>query len=247
MLTGTDLYRDIRNSALAARAMEVADRLVTLQPAGIDALPKPFRPKAVSIIQSAPRFAPKAGRTKRSWRICVLGHLRYEKDPMRAAYAVRKIDAQFDLRVVQAGGILQARYERIVAREMEINSRYQYVGALGRPAALRLLASSDLLVQSSRMEGGANAICEAIAAGVPVLASRISGNVGILGSRYPGLYRVADTSDLQRLLESAIRFPAFYRQLGAATEQLRPLVEEGRERNAWHAILAPSVGVHHEP
>ncbi len=235
VLTGTDLYRDIRRSALALRAMEAADRLVTLQPAGICELPRPLRSKAVAVIQSAP--AARRTRKHQGFTVCVLGHLRFEKDPMRVAYALRCIDPEVEMRVVQAGQILTPRYEMMVRREMEMNPRYRYVGALNRRDALRLLANSDLLVQSSRMEGGANAVSEAIACGVPVIASRISGNIGMLGASYPGYYRAGDTNALTKLLVRAMRSSAFYETLRRSTEMVKPLVTEKRERDAWCNIL----------
>lgn len=235
VLTGTDLYRDIASSKLAVRALEAADQLVTLQSDGIRALPHRFRSKAVAVIQSAQPC--RRTRVTHPLTICVLGHLRYEKDPMRAAYAIRKIDPAIDVRVVQAGQILAPRFALIVQREMQRNPRYHYAGALDRTAALQLLARSDVLVQSSRMEGGANTICEAIACGVPVIASCISGNIGILGQTYPGLYSVGDTEALQTMIERILRSPAFYSTLQRATDSLKPLVTLERERSAWRKVL----------
>lgn len=236
VLTGTDVYRDIRRSRLAVRAMQAADVLVTLQPEAIRELPPQLRRKARAIVQSAPRRR----RTRRSGttlRICVLGHLRPEKDPMRAAYALRTVDPQLRVEVVHAGGILSPRYERLVESEMRRNPRYRYVGELPRGKALALLAGSDLLVQSSRMEGGANTVCEAIACGTPVLASRIPGNTGILGRRYPGLYELADTRALARLIERAATSAAYRARLERACRSLAPLVSPLAERRAWAHVL----------
>ncbi len=217
--------------------MEVADTLVTLQPAGISELPKPQRAKATAIIQSAVPVARRKDGTGGPFTICVLGNLRYVKDPMRAAYAVRTLPRDLNVRVLQAGSTLEKRYQDATARESGKNSRYDFRGALSRAAARRLLARSDILVQSSRMEGGANAICEAIAAGVPVIASRIPGNVGILGKRYPGLYPVANTHSLAALLHRAATSPVYYAKLQAACNALKPLVSEERERQLWQRVL----------
>ena len=239
VLTGTDLYRDIAASALAVRALEVADRLVTLQPDGIRQLPKRLRAKATAVIQSAaPCKRTRRPHGKRPFVVCVLGHLRHEKDPMRAAYAVRRFDPDLDVRVVHAGRPLTPQYERLARDEMQRNARYTYLGALDRAAARETLARSDVLVQSSRMEGGANAVCEAIACGVPVIGSRISGNTGILGRKYPGLYAAGDTRALRALLERAARSAEFYDRLQRATEDLLPLVAPERERALWNAILS---------
>ena len=237
VLTGTDVYRDIGRSAAALRAMRAADVLVTLQPDALLRLPAGLHRKARAVIQSAPPH-PHASRRGSVFRVCVLGHLRAEKDPMRAASAAHMLDPRVKIEIVHAGALLEPKYANVIGIEMRRNPRYRYVGELPRSRALRLLASSDLLVQSSRIEGGANTICEALACGTPVIASRISGNVGILGARYPGLYDVGDTRALARLLERAATSRAFYARLKAACAELRALVDPVRERRAWESLLA---------
>lgn len=237
VLTGTDVYRDIRTSRLAQRAMEVADIVVTLQPEAIRELPVRLREKARAIVQSAPRKRHAARRDDGVLRVCVIGHLRAEKDPMRSAYAVRKIDPRIAIEVLHAGGILAPRYSKAVRDEMRCNVRYRYLGEIPRSQALNLLARCDVLVQSSRMEGGANTVCEALACGTPVLASRIPGNTGLLGRDYPGLYKVADTAALARLLERAATGAAFRKSLARRCEKLRPLTDPKRELEAWRKLL----------
>lgn len=237
VLTGTDLYRDIRKSALSRRSLEIADTLVTLQPAGLSKVPKGLRLKATAIIQSAVPIVRQKTSARGPFTICVLGHLRREKDPMRAAYAVRSLPRNLNVQVVQAGRILDKSFEAATGRESGKNPRYDFRGALSQAAARRLLARSDVLVQSSRIEGGANAICEAIASGVPVIASRISGNVGILGRNYPGLYPVGNTKALAALLHRAATSCAYYAKLERACEALKALVSEERERRLWNDVL----------
>ncbi len=156
---------------------------------------------------------------------------------MRAAYALREVDPQLAIEVTHAGGILAPSYEHATRDEMKRNPRYRYVGELPRGKALALLARSDLLVQSSRMEGGANTVCEALACGTPVLASRIPGNTGILGRRYPGLYDAGDSDGLARLIELAATSRIFYRRLRTVCERLAPLVDPKREARAWREFL----------
>jgi glycosyltransferase involved in cell wall biosynthesis len=63
---------------------------------------------------------------------------------------------------------------------MAANPRYRWLGELPRWQALRVLARSHVLVLSSLTEGGANVISEALALGVPIVASRIAGSMGLL-------------------------------------------------------------------
>jgi putative glycosyltransferase (TIGR04348 family) len=247
VLTGTDVYRDIRRSRIAVRAMEAADVLVTLQPEAIRELPARLRYKARAIVQSAPNKRHARRRRDGTLNICVLGHLRAEKDPMRAAYAVRSLSGSARAQVVHAGGILAPRFKAAVEREMRVNPRYTYRGEVSQAQALAMLASSDALVQSSRIEGGANTVCEAIACGTPVLASRISGNIGILGRDYPGFYPLGDTRALAGLIERAASDPDFYARLQRACERLRPLVDPKRELRAWEKVLHARRRIHPLP
>ena len=72
---------------------------------------------------------------------------------------------------------------------MARDPRYRWTGALPHGLTRCAIRNAHLLVHPSLMEGGANVIVEAITAGTPVIASRVSGNVGMLGRNYPGLFR----------------------------------------------------------
>src|SRR5882672_9026808 len=87
VLTGTDLYRDIRTDRNAKASLALADRLVVLQDMGRLELPTRFRRKTRVIYQSA-EVSPSPEPPSRRFRVAVIGHLREEKDPFRAALAL---------------------------------------------------------------------------------------------------------------------------------------------------------------
>ena len=78
---------------------------------------------------------------------------------------------------------------------------------------------------------------EAIVASVPVIASRIPGTVGILGTNYPGYFDVGDTRELTRLLIRAESEPDFLALLKSRVDRLVKLFEPAREQKAWKALL----------
>jgi putative glycosyltransferase (TIGR04348 family) len=236
-LTGTDLYRDIRTHSAARRALELADRLVLLQPCGLEELPPRFRPKARVIYQSARPVQAPPRTAGRFFNVCVLGHLRRVKDPFRTALALVLLPAESRIRVTHAGRALEAGYAARARRLERRESRYRWLGEVPRWWARRILARSDLLVLSSRMEGGANVISEAVVSGVPVLASRISGSVGLLGARYPGFFPVGDTQALARLLRRAETDAPFYEDLSNWCARLAPLFDPAREQSTWQQLL----------
>lgn len=236
-LTGTDLYGDIRASAEARRSLELADRLVVLQPRGLLELPAPLRDKTSVIRQSATRAAGRFTPRKDAFEVCVLAHLRRVKDPFRAAAAARLLPRSSRIRILHLGAPLERGMEKRARAEDARNPRYRWMGCIPRWKALRVLARCRLLLVTSHLEGGANVVSEALAASVPVLSSRIDGSVGLLGGGYPGYFSVGGTRALARLLERAEAEPAFYAALRGWCERLRPLVDPARERRSWRELL----------
>lgn len=236
-LTGTDLYRDIRTSPEARQSLGLAARLAVLQEEGLRELSPFLRSKTGVVYQSADvtlSHAPDASR----FRVAVIGHLRSEKDPFRAVMALRRIERSVPVEVVQVGGALDREMRERARGWRKIERRYRWLGSVEHRAAMRLLASSHVLVVSSVMEGGANVICEAARIGVPVLASRIPGNVGMLGRDYPGYFPLFDDKALARLIERCRTDASFYRKLRGALLRRRALFAPGSERAALKRLLA---------
>jgi putative glycosyltransferase (TIGR04348 family) len=236
-LTGTDLYHDIHRRAAAARSLELASRLIVLQAHGIEELPPEHRHKARVIYQSvaAPRRRPAP--LANVFEVCVLGHLRSVKDPFRAAVAARLLPEASRVCITQVGAALSESMRRQAERLQRTNPRYRWLGELPRRRAIELLARSRLMVLSSHMEGGANVVGEAIAAGVPVLSSRIGGTIGILGDDYPGYFPVGDTRALAGLLRLAEADPRFLERLRRWCASRAYLLDPQRERRSWRQLL----------
>jgi putative glycosyltransferase (TIGR04348 family) len=240
-LTGTDLYRDIRTSRRAQKSLELADRLVLLQPEGINELPRHLRRKARVIFQSAEPVGGRPPAHTNPFNVVVLGHLRHEKDPFRTALALRLLPEERHIRVRHLGQALSPAMDKQARRLMARDPRYRWLGEVSRGSARRRLARSHLLVLSSRMEGGANVISEAIVERVPVLASHISGSIGLLGKGYPGYYPVGDSAALADQLRRAANDPKFYQHLKQWCTDLKGLFAPARERAAWRSLLAELV------
>lgn len=237
-LTGTDLYGDIHVDAQAQQALELATRFVLLQPHGIGELPVHLRDRVRVIFQSVKRPAGVFRPKKNAFDICVLGHMRAVKDPFRTAEAVRLLPSNSRIQVLHVGGALSGDMAQRAQREERDNARYRWLGEMPRWKALRVLARSRLLVLTSIMEGGANAICEALACAVPVLSTRISGSLGMLGLDYPGYFPVGDVPALAALLQRVEQDADFYEDLRTRCLDLRGLVEPESERRSWQKLLA---------
>ena len=236
VLTGTDLYRDINHDQDAQRSLQMAQRLVVLQEKGLQALPRRLRAKTRVIYQSAQVKAKVAPRGK-VFRVCVLGHLREEKDPFRAALALKHIAPAEKIELVHLGKAMSPEMAAQAASLMAEEPRYRWLDVMPHWRALAWLARSQLMVMSSRMEGGANAIAEAACIGVPVLASAIPGNIGMLGADYPGYYPVADDKALAKLLIKAMRHQAYYQSLKRGIAARRHLFRPQHEQASLLRLL----------
>ncbi len=238
LLAGTDLYTDGPENRSVAESMRWATRLVVLQPLARRTVPRSLHRKVRVIRQSAMRPAGPARKRSGIFEVCVVGHLRSVKDPFRTAYAARRLPRSSRIQVVHVGGALSADMERRARWESQQNSRYRWMGSQPKKTALRILARSRVLVVPSRSEGGANVISEAIVCGVPVIASRIDGSVGLLGRDYPAYFPVGDTASLAGLLERVEQDGHFLADLKRRCRELRPAFRPSAERAAWRALLA---------
>ena len=237
VLTGTDLYRDIHLDEDSRESLQLATRLVVLQRKGLDELDSALHGKTRVIYQSAPARPGRPGDRRRQFTVTAVGHMRPEKDPFRTAMAVRSLPRASRIQVVHIGAAFGDSFLRRAEREAERNPRYRWLGDLPHWKTRQLLADSHLTSITSRMEGSSNVLCEALASGVPVAASRISGLMGTLGDDYPGYYELGDTAGLKRLLLRAENDPAFYEGLARHCAEVAPLVNPEHEILAWRQLI----------
>jgi putative glycosyltransferase (TIGR04348 family) len=226
VLTGTDLYRDIHEDDTARASLARATRLVVLQPRGLDELPAALRAKAHVIYQSAPRL--RAARPRAPLDVAMIGHLRAEKDPQTFMDAARLVQAP-GVRLLHIGAALDPALGQRARATQDATQAYRWLGALPHMATRRRLRRCHAMVIASRMEGGANVIIEAVTSGVPVLASRIAGNVGMLGDDYAGYFAPGDAAALAALIDRSARDVGFVlrlrRQCAARARLFAPAAE----------------------
>jgi putative glycosyltransferase (TIGR04348 family) len=238
-LSGTDIYQYLtEDPSPTLRSMLLADRLVALNSLAWRVVPKKFRAKLHVIFQSVPKSRQPRHPGQRNIDISVIGHLRDVKDPLRAAAAAQLLPAMSRIRIVHVGRAYDADWAAKAKAEMATNPRYVWRDDVPRAVVKSLLRRSHAMVLSSLSEGGANVISEAVVAGVPILASRIDGNVGLLGADYPGYFPVGNTEVLTRLLQRVETDQRFVATLDRAIARRAPLFRPEREIAAWRRLLA---------
>lgn len=228
VLTGTDLYRDLAISAEARQSLDLATRLVVLNELGPRRLPPQVRDKAEVILQSA-RPLPAARKAAQRLDIAVVGHLREEKNPRLVWSLLRRLPADLPLRIRHVGEALDPELGR-QARVATRDPRYLWLGGLSRARAREVIRRSHLLLHPSSMEGGAQAVIEAVTSHTAVIASGIDGNAGLLGEDYEGLFTENDVDAAGALVLRAARQPGFLERLRRRCERRAPLFGPARER-----------------
>ncbi len=244
VLTGTDLYQDIQADAAAQRSLELAQRLVVLQERGVEALPARHRAKARVVYQSAPALPPLA-RPDDLLRAVMVGHLRQAKTPQTLFEAARLLRERPDIRITHIG---DASVEAALGEQAQATAdacpAYRWLGGVPHDQTVRHIREAHVLVHTSALEGGAHVILEAVRCGTPVLASRVPGNVGMLGPDYAGYFPHGDAAALARLLlacrqgqQAENPRDRLLEHLGAQCALRAPLFDAGAERQALLNLL----------
>ncbi len=243
VLTGTDLYRDIRGDAAAQRSLRQASHLVVLQGQGLEELGPALRAKCRVIYQSAPRL--RAGALpRRVLRVVQVAHLRDEKDPATFMRAARWLKDRADIHFEHIGDALDADLGAAARRTQQECPHYRWLGALPRGVTRRHIQRAHLLVSTSTMEGGAHVILEAAQSATAVLASRVAGNVGMLGPCHTGYFDLGDDSALAALIAQARDDAAFLATLREQTLERAPLFEPAEEKRRLLDLIQTALENH---
>ena len=239
VLTGTDLYRDIVHDANAQASLRSADRLVVLNELGGRSVPASLQPKVQVILQSCAARQTQS-KTVRHLRALMVGHLRAEKSPQTYFDAVRRLAHRGDILFDHVGAALEPELGVQASSLMSTCPHYRWLGPLPHESARRRIQAAHVVVHPSRMEGGAHVIIEAVRSGTPVLASRIDGNVGLLGELYEGYFPLDDDGALATLLQRLRDDPAMLVRLRQQCEARATLFDPARERKS---LLDLSAGL----
>ena len=107
---------------------------------------------------------------------------------------------------------LQALADAVQAALRDV-TRLRWLGPRPHAQTRQRIQRAHVLINSSVMEGGAHVVMEAVQSGTAVVASRIDGNVGLLGAAHEGLFAPGDDAQLVGLIERTRDDAAFLARL----------------------------------
>jgi putative glycosyltransferase (TIGR04348 family) len=236
-LTGTDLYRDIHTDTQAQASLDAAGQLIVLQELGIQSLPKQHHHKTSVVFQSTSsrQILPK---TNKHLNAVMVGHLRDEKMPQTLFEAAHLLQDTPHIRITHIGAGLDEELAQIAINTEALCAGYTWARGLKHAQTRQRIQRAHVLVHTSKMEGGAHVIMEAVCSGTPVLASRMDGNVGMLGAGYDGYFPVGDAQALAALLRRCKNEAAYLDHLSSQCALRAPLFSPLSEQQALLRIVA---------
>ncbi len=239
-LTGTDLYRDILIDTQAQASLDASGHLIVLQELGIQSLPKQHHAKTQVIFQSTSSRKTLI-KTDKHLNAVMVGHLRDEKMPQTLFEAARILKDEPKIRITHIGAGLDEKLAQDAINTEALCAGYTWAKGLKHAQTRQRIQRAHILIHTSKMEGGAHVIMEAVCSGTPVIASRMDGNVGMLGGGYDGYFPVGDASSLTKLLRQCKNDKAFLDHLSSQCALRAPLFSPAAEQAALLALVAKSL------
>ncbi|MBC8331907.1 MAG: glycosyltransferase family 4 protein [Anaerolineae bacterium] len=230
-----DFARYHRLAAPLIRMIWRRAQMIVANSAGLAELARAFEPRvSMQIIPNGVDltfYTP----TTREWnppRLLFVGRLVYQKGLDLLFKALAELRSHpWELCLV-GDGPQRPRLESF-AEKYQITARVRFANWLDGPALLEEYHQSNLFVFPSRHEGMPNAVLEAMACGLPVIASRIAGNEELVVNGETGLLIPPEDVDaLQQALTQLLSDADLCQRMGAAGRQ------RVEEHYAWNQIAA---------
>jgi len=235
-LTGTDLYADIPNGcAICQRTMQLADKLVVSQEASLNSVPDQFHSKTEVIYTSIELPEVVSTEVDEVPLISCVGHLRAVKKPLMGVKAMQLIEGDLQLKLL--GNVVDEDLGAEAHMWQKKDERFQWLGCVSHEKTMEWVSRSVATLNTSVMEGGANSVGESIVLGVPVLASNIEGNVGMLGEDYDGYFSAESEAELAELMQRVIYDEVFLEHLREQVRKRSVKFTRENEKRGWLDLI----------
>ena len=195
---------------------------------------------AVDSVQFVPAAATRAGQARVT--LGTSGVVRWKKGIDLFLPLVRKLCTTHDIQVVIAGYGLDGEIDHQIADFLDhhaLRSRVELTGPLPHRQMVEALQRLDFYVNTSYQEGMPNGVLEAMACGLPVVATDADGTPELVDDGVTGyLCRMGDIETLMARCQTLIEQPALRHQMGwAGRQRVVRDFQPDREADAVEAVL----------
>ena len=238
VLSGTDIYPEPLEKTI--ESMKLSNALVALQPDGLLKVPECHRGKTFLIYQSVESIINVSSPMEHisEFRVTLIANIRSVKDPLVAPNACKLLSISSKIKIIHIGYCLERNLGVILSKESESNERYNWIGGLNELDTRETLSQSDVLLITSIDEGAGRVVGEAIELGVPIISTRNSGVLGLLGDNYEGYYPVSDSNLLSKMLMRAESDPNFLQSLYEQCQSKAHLFSPEVEKQSWSQLIS---------
>ena len=153
-----------------------------------------------------PELPPRSSSTAGPWKVLFLGRLVEQKGAdvlLDAAQLLRQAGHDFVIEIVGDGPLREVLSERVASLGLEACVRL--IGAKAPDAISDVFLHADVFVLPSRYEGMPGVLLQALAYGLPVIATRVSGSEDIVSEDMGWLVPVDDPGALADAFQEAFR------------------------------------------
>lgn len=207
-------------------------------------------PERIGMIPSGidlQRYAPRADRAALrqqlgfepgSFVVGFSGRLSEEKAPLSVLHIAGQLPEQAPIRIVMTGTGALADAVRDGIRRQGLEQRVHYLGVV--PDLREYLACFDVLIVPSKIDGRPNVVMEALAMGVPVIASNVGGLPELVRHGVTGfICRCGEPAEFARHIAALQADPERHRQMRAAA---RKFAEENLGITGMIAAYVQTLG-----
>ena len=164
-----------------------------------------------------------------------------QKDQLTLIRAMSKLPSSTRL-VLVGDGPLREEVEDVV-RELGMQGRVRFRGRIPSEEVSALLAEVDICVQSSRWEGFGLVAVEAMASGVPVIATRVPGLAEVVCDPSV-LFEAGEANDLAAKAGALLADPCLYAAKSKAAIERSRFYDAKRMAGEYLAVYKELVGAH---
>ncbi len=162
------------------------------------------------------RLPPPTSHADEHVRLIFVGRLSAEKGIAGLFEALAQTASLASLRLAVVGDGPLSDVLRHQAGQLAISDKVEFLGRLSEAETLVEIAKSDVLILPSFMEGLPVVLMEALALGVPIIASRVAGIPELVRDGTTGiLFDPSNWAELTRAIDRLARDPDLRHRLGA--------------------------------